>query len=306
MDDSRFDAMTRSLSRHRNRRAMLRLLAGGLLGGLLSRREVTPARADEGCDILGLTFCALGPTTDATTGEVFVDGICVDLTSSVFHCGACGNACGVNQNCEIGVCVVPQCPAGTTDCSGYCADLLTSPVHCGACGTACAAGQSCQGGVCVGCVTGLTDCGGLCVDLSGDELNCGVCGQECAYGEICSGGGCGSLCAAGLNYCDGACVDYLTDPSHCGYCGRACLGFESCQGGACGGIAQLPPRGLELPCEARSLTDCGGVCVDLLTDNNNCGACGHACYPGLCGYGNGTCTVCTDDIVASGFCAANP
>ncbi|KAK1832315.1 hypothetical protein QBC39DRAFT_349214 [Podospora conica] len=27
------------------------------------------------------------------------------------------------------------------------------------------------------------------------------------------------------------------------------------------------------------LTDCGGVCVNTVTDINNCGSCGHACPP---------------------------
>src|SRR5262249_36871478 len=32
---------------------------------------------------------------------------CVDLTSNVSHCGACGNACGGAQTCQQGACVAP-------------------------------------------------------------------------------------------------------------------------------------------------------------------------------------------------------
>ena len=49
---------------------------------------------------------------------------------------------------------------------------------------------------------------------------------------------------------------------------------------------------------------CGGACVDLGTDNNNCGACGSACASGqVCG--NGTCAAnCpTDQLECNGSCS---
>ncbi|MFH1437531.1 MAG: hypothetical protein ABIJ56_17625 [Pseudomonadota bacterium] len=44
------------------------------------------------------------------------------------------------------------------------------------------------------------------------------------------------------------------------------------------------------PCDA-GLTLCGGECVDLNNDPDNCGACGHACEPGRLCNGRGECSV---------------
>jgi hypothetical protein len=207
-----------------------------------------------------------------------------------------------------------QCDAGLTLCNGFCVDLLSDVVNCGSCEVVCGVGLTCQGGGCAEviqpCAAWQTDCGGVCVDLVTDALNCGVCGLECAYGESCAGGACQSACATGLSMCNGVCVDTATDPANCGGCGSlwACGTLQSCQGGACVGIELDAEAGeITLSCEQMGLTDCGGVCVDLLTDHDNCGACGNSCYPGLCSKAYpGTCTVCTEDIVAPGFCAGNP
>lgn len=66
---------------------------------------------------------------------------------------------------------------------------------------------------------------------------------------------------------------------------------------------QLPPdAGQALrPCPP-GFTDCNGLCVDLLTDNLNCGRCGVACFPTeqcrfgqCCGVTEELCgNVCTD------------
>lgn len=164
---------------------------------------------------------------------------CRDLTQDIDHCGACQYECGFDQNCENGLCVAPQCPAGTTDCGGYCADLMTSMVHCGACGVGCVLGQTCQGGVCVAdpepCAPGLSLCGALCVDLTTDPRNCGACAVDCGD-DACFAGACAGLvqpdddltCAAiGLTHCFGECVDVLTHAIYCGSC------FNSCASGPC-------------------------------------------------------------------------
>jgi len=73
--------------------------------------------------------------------------------------------------------------------------------------------------------------------------------------------------------CDDTCVDYLTDPDNCGGCGNQCGDSQVCSMGSCQEI-----------CDP-DLTWCSGtphdpetaVCLDLLNDPENCGACGAAC-----------------------------
>jgi len=86
---------------------------------------------------------------------------CVDLATSSLHCGACGNACPVAQQCAGGRCV-----------------------PCGALGQAlCAAG---------GCLSGLSACVGVCRDTTSDGQHCGACGRACAMGMRCEAGACRS------------------------------------------------------------------------------------------------------------------
>jgi hypothetical protein len=41
-----------------------------------------------------------------------------------------------------------------------------------------------------------------------------------------------------------------------------------------------PTEGMILTCADAGLTDCGGVCVDAVSDGDNCGGCGVVCGPG--------------------------
>ena len=68
--------------------------------------------------------------------------------------------------------------------------------------------------------------------------------------------------------CAGACVN-VTDPMHCGACNNACdMATETCQ--------PLVNGSAYCACNA-GLFDCNGTCVDRLTDEDNCGTCGHMC-----------------------------
>lgn len=66
------------------------------------------------------------------------------------------------------------------------------------------------------------------------------------------------------------------------------------------------PAAAQTVCDA-GLTDCGGVCVDLLTDMANCGACGALCESGLVGVAciAGVC-VRTSCPAALTSCGDNP
>jgi len=84
-------------------------------------------------------------------GQVFCGGICVDLTSRVNNCGACGHVCPSVANgfaaCSGGACVI-GCNAGFANCGGVCQNLQTDPNNCGACGHTCLSGHACVNGAC--------------------------------------------------------------------------------------------------------------------------------------------------------------
>jgi hypothetical protein len=164
------------------------------------------------------------------------------------------------------------------------------------------------------CTDGLTLCSGGCVDLKTDLGNCGACGFSVPYGMICQDGQfidpsatatipptltlppSPSLtasstptptkgpCPDGQNLCSGKCKNLLTDNANCGKCGWDCPKGQICQSGQC-----LPPDltpvvtgtiranvTQALSCSGGEIT-CGGSCVNVFTDEKNCGVCGRAC-----------------------------
>lgn len=234
---------------------------------------------------LAAVLMALGcsdepPNTDpnCSSGQTDCSGACVDVASDARHCGACGNACGADQACSNGMCVL-DCVSGQTNCSGACIDTNKDYANCGACGNACAAGEVCSNGACaLSCQDGLTDCGGSCTDTKKDRDSCGMCGSACQDGQVCSNGACALSCQAGLTDCNGSCTDTTKDRDNCGVCGTACALGEVCSNGTC-----------TLSCQV-DLTDCNGICTNLLTDLANCGMCGTACTAGeVCS--NGQCAL---------------
>ena len=179
MDNQRFDAFARAVSACTSRRQVLGLLA---LAALAPQRA---AAQDEAC-APGLTYC---PNA----------GACVDLSSDMNNCGACGSVCEsqlVPVRCRNGVCERASCPPELEYCGAVdlCRDLSSDPLHCGACQNPCESGV-CSGGVCApvdggGCAPGQADCGGVCVDTCCDNNNCGACGNVCGPGFTCFEGVC--------------------------------------------------------------------------------------------------------------------
>jgi hypothetical protein len=223
-------------------------------------------------------------------------GLCVDLASDMNNCGACDAACEsglVAVECRAGVCERANCPVGLEYCGAAdgCRDLTQDIDHCGACQYECGFDQNCENGVCVmpRCPAGTTDCGGYCVDLMTSVVHCGTCGVSCAdLAEICQGGVCVANpepCAPELSLCGALCVDLSIDPRNCGACAFDC-GDDACFAGACAGLVQPPDD--DLACAAIGLTNCFGVCSDLMTDAIHCGSCVNSCATGPCV--NGACT----------------
>lgn len=157
----------------------------------------------------------------------------------------------------------------------------------------------------------LDCCPDGCVDLRNDFLNCGACDYECALDEECRAGvcirpECFPECDPRQICCRGDCVNPSSDNGNCGDCGNTCDAPLRCLGGVCmcdpgvGGTARL----------CSPTEDCCPTgCVDLMTDGNNCGACGASCG-GLpcnawqCSCGTSVCPpgqTCCDP--ADGLCA---
>lgn len=226
-----------------------------------------------------------------------LDGEETDIDCGGSSCAPCSNGrtCAEPSDCASGVCTygrcLAACPTGQVVCDGRCVDPMTNRDFCGATegcgeddastpGTACPAGQLCVAGECVlDCPTlpptemaCPTEAPTFCTDTSTDSNNCGACGTICSNGRYCSSGIC--KCPGLLAFCGGACVDGQSNHAFCGATsedGTTCVGAEGCDashicsGGSC-----------TLTCQT-GLEDCGGVCKDLNSDPNNCGACGTHC-----------------------------
>jgi Dual-action HEIGH metallo-peptidase len=140
-----------------------------------------------------------------TTPLAACSNICVNTSTDVRHCGACGNSCPSDHACVGGTCQ-------SCDCRNRCANSD--------CGRACA----CRvGTVC----DGHRDC-----------VTCGAFGQPCCDGGQCSAGTCNAGtcgCAAGKKRCD----DGICRAS----CGCA-AGKERCEDGVCRASCerQCPPN----------------------------------------------------------------
>ncbi|MBL8680772.1 MAG: hypothetical protein JNK05_16455 [Myxococcales bacterium] len=217
--------------------------------------------------------CGAGSTCNATLRSCQASctgtdcgGACIDTTSSISHCGACGNVCPTLANavpgCTAGRCQ-SNCAAGYGDCdanpaNGCEAQLSSNAAHCGACGRPCSfpnATASCVGGACVlgTCNSGFANCDGN--PANGCETNtqtsadnCGGCGRVCALANAmaaCSAGACVlGPCVPNFGNCDGipanGCEQSLRTLFHCGECGQFCGDLPCGTEGRCDLSAEPP------------------------------------------------------------------
>jgi Stigma-specific protein, Stig1 len=118
----------------------------------------------------------------------------------------------------------------------------------------------------------------------GDQL-----GQKSgALGGVGQGPKADGTCDTRLTLCGGACRDLDSDDANCGACASACAAPDTCNAAVCSappppppdaGPPDAPPGDATTTCpEGKDL--CGGACIDVLFDNNNCGACGVTCGGG--------------------------
>ncbi len=231
------------------------------------------------CNELG---CACG----CAPGTVDCGSGCVDVATSIAHCGDCGAECVGDAVgafvCNDGVCAIAKCAAGFEDADGDVANGCECPV-----------GEE----VCDGLDN---DCDGQ-ID-EGDDLCSGVGG--CA--GVCSEGSCS--CEGGCDACGGTCVpfeSYQTDTDNCGYCGQACdlvnAALHKCDAGVCTSILCAdgfkdcnadPTDGCEWTVAKESCDLIDNDC-DGMTDEAPVVDCAGQQWPGVLQYGCdlGVCTI---------------
>lgn len=306
---------------------------------------------------------------------------CVDITTSMDHCGQCGRACqlaNATAQCHLSLCSIQSCNEGWSNCDGLDSTgcethLSTSVVHCGDCGNTCSfprATSICDNGKCaIGtCDNGYENCSG---DTSAgcetktngsDVLNCGGCGFQCPAGGMCQEGKCmappgqsfnrltntydsicpagqllhpttnicvvasqcqadstlcsggqicveqqngvyGCTCPADTTMCHGTCLPSVPEGSECGACNQNACDLPNttssvCQQGQCQ-IGQCAPHYAN--CDGNQATGCE---TNLWTNVKNCGECGKVCE---FGHGYGTCVegVCVLVGCQSGYSNCN-
>ncbi len=101
----------------------------------------------------------------------------------------------------------------------------------------------------------------ICTDLANNTRHCGSCGNQCSSNQTC---------------CDGRCSDILSDVRNCGWCGNVCPGGDVCNDGRCSGT----PIDADYCRERFGLGFCYGQCINLTSDNDNCGCCNCHCPSG--------------------------
>lgn len=160
----------------------------------LSRSELHCGDCGNGCDETescksgkceASTACT-GPGCECASGRDACDGVCVDTSTNLFHCGSCGSECDETAECLDGSCT---CLDGKSFCGEVCVELLDDNKHCGSCGNVCRGGTSCDSGSCV-CPSGQSLCDGFCVDTLLSRNHCGACGVSCQGNERCTLGSC--------------------------------------------------------------------------------------------------------------------
>jgi len=160
----------------------------------------------------------------------------------------CNSACG-------GSCQACNVPASLGTCTTLAANAQPHTGHPPCTGTDPGCGGSCQGSAT--CSYPTSACGTASCTASGSYQAAGTCSngactmpppQACASGKYCTGGACADLVANG----------------------GTCQSNGQCSSGNCSSST----------CCASGLTACSGTCMNLSSNNSNCGSCGNSCTAG--------------------------
>ncbi len=267
--------------------------------------------ADSDCDAHACT-----DKNECTVGETCAGGVCAGGTTTSCNAppGAClrspgtcdtskgrcvydtvdagaacddGNKCTTGETCGSGACtggMAKVCntappggcyqPVGT--CSATTGACVYAPLAAGtACndGDACTTGDACDGkGACQGTAKACNSPPNSCHNAPGT-----CSGGTCTYSIKAANTACsdGNNCTEG-DKCDGA-GNCIAGPS-CPWIYGTCYN-RACSGGNC---VQSSYRGEGTSCAFPAPNRCcGGACIDVSIDKNNCGGCGLVCKNGF-------------------------
>lgn len=298
MDGRGFDDLVKAVANGTSRRGLLRgglALAAGAFGvrisatngaAALARRPGETCRGNGDCasgvcsqpDRTGRRRCLCTAPTDCpqgsnscTTVTCSSEGICASVTNTGASCDT-GNLCVVNGTCDArGRCVGTPVTCAASD---QCHDPGVCDARTGTCsnppkpngapcedGNACSTGDTCQGGFCTSGTWTVCQPFGPCQSASFCDSITGECRPvNTTNGTPCS------------------------DPANCipeGVCrDGSCYGVHNCPvchfcaGGTCSALPALGPL-FDSRCEGGMC--CNGACVDLSSDDDNCGTCYFSC-----------------------------
>jgi len=275
MDPKQFDKLAASVGR--------RTILGGALAGILGLGTATLADAAKGKvagkkktkQRVGKEVICTGPGANPLLGQCPVGTCCVPtgptqpvscLTPAQQTTAFCGNG---NTG---GPCIA--CPTGTRCVAGSCVCDATT----------------CQNGCCTTAdpVTGRQQCiqngSGQAVQTAFPGIPAGsfVCGTGGGICNVCSTGG---QTFSGCCTAQGACIAG-TAGSNCGTSGLTCqvctvnqtCGLnQQCSNNFAPPVPPVPPAPAPAPVCGSTQRLCGGICVDILNNNLNCGACNFVC-----------------------------
>ena len=312
MDESKFDAIARSLGKGITRRNALKGLAAGAAGGLFARFTVETAEARD------FQVCHDGQTVTVTQQELNLrlrqgDTLRIDCCGDA-DCASSMGQCGQGV-CQNGYCVTLPKPEGTPCASG---SFCTADGRCdgaGSCGAGGAVECEATGNPCTTAVCSEAAQG--CVEIPLENgFACGT--RDACVSHICMSGMCVSQhltdCTGTCADCSGECVDLHGDLDNCGACGHACEDLGKCFTTTCtesgtDGVCLNTP----VACPAGDQCHIAGCDPDTgcylqpntgascATAGGNSGTCGSngVCHP-IC-PGTATCST-TEDCGANQVC----
>ena len=243
--------------------------------------------------------------------QIQCEGQCVDIMNDPKHCGGCGISCVLDELCIRGTCAPIDCQLPSIKCDNQCVDIRTDKYNCGGCGKVCGKdigdnpdNYICDESKCYNnkCPKGKFDteqikcfCSGnnendlvcgdekkdntqiICIDSHASEtcgaIDCINQGTPCSVGQICNKNG-ECECANDLVTSSDKtkCLNPYS-PETCGVTKDDVANNKPFK--VCNSNTELCD-GQDCKC-LQGFKDCGNGCVDVLTDPNNCGTCGHVC-----------------------------